>query len=98
MPSATQGGAVRLPIWLSGLLGYLPDNGAGDRDSIRAFADGDCEVARTLKFKDRELDDTVDEFIERLTAPTSLESDAARSCLDLILSRSLSQFTHALPV
>ena len=26
------------------------------RDSIRAFADGDCEHARTLKLKDRELD------------------------------------------
>jgi phosphate transport system protein len=54
------------------------------RDSIRAFADGDCEVARTLKFKDRELDDAIDEVIERLTARTSLESDATRSCLDLI--------------
>ena len=40
------------------------------------------------------MDDTVDEVIERLTAPTSLESDATRSCLDLILSCSLSQF-HA---
>jgi phosphate transport system protein len=54
------------------------------RDSIRAFADGDCEVARTLKLKDRELDDAVDEVIERLTARTSLDSDAAPSCLDLI--------------
>jgi phosphate transport system protein len=54
------------------------------RDSIRAFAGGDCEVARTLKFKDRELDDAVDEVIERLTARVSLDSDAARSCLDLI--------------
>jgi phosphate uptake regulator len=26
------------------------------RDSMRAFADGDCELARTLKLKDRELD------------------------------------------
>jgi phosphate transport system protein len=54
------------------------------RDSIRAFADGDCELARTLKFKDRELDDAIDEVIERLTVRASLESDAARSCLDLI--------------
>ena len=54
------------------------------RDSIRAFADGDCELARTLKFKDRELDDAIDEVIERLSARASLESDAARSCLDLI--------------
>jgi hypothetical protein len=54
------------------------------RDSIRAFADGDCELARTLKFKDRELDDAVDQVIERLSARASFESDAARSCLDLI--------------
>jgi phosphate transport system protein len=54
------------------------------RDSIRAFADGDCELARTLKFKDRELDDAIDEVIERLSARASFESDAARSCLDLI--------------
>jgi phosphate transport system protein len=54
------------------------------RDSIRAFADGDCELARTLKFNDRELDDAMNEAIERLTARASLESDAARSCLDLI--------------
>jgi len=26
------------------------------RDSMRTFADGDCELARTLKLKDRELD------------------------------------------
>src|SRR5208283_2403014 len=38
------------------------------RDSIRAFAEGDCELARTLKFKDRELDDAIDEVIERLSA------------------------------
>ena len=54
------------------------------RDSIRAFAEGDCELARTLKFKDRELDDAIDEVIERLSARASLGSDAARSCLDLI--------------
>jgi phosphate transport system protein len=54
------------------------------RDSIRAFADRDCELARTLKFKDRELDDAIDEVMERLSARASLEGDAARSCLDLI--------------
>jgi phosphate transport system protein len=54
------------------------------RDSIRAFADGDCELARTLKFRDRELDDAIDEVIERLSARASFEADAARSCLDLI--------------
>ena len=54
------------------------------RDSIRAFAEGDCELARTLIFKDRELDDAINEVIERLSARASLGSDAARSCLDLI--------------
>ena len=54
------------------------------RDSIRAFADGDCELARTLKFKDRELDDATAEVIERITARASLEPDAARACLGVI--------------
>ncbi len=54
------------------------------RDSIRAFADGDSELARTLKFKDRELDAMTDEVIERLTSKASLETEAARSYLDLI--------------
>jgi phosphate transport system protein len=54
------------------------------RDSIRAFADGDWELARTLKFKDRELDDAIDEVIERLSAQASVDADATRSCLDLV--------------
>jgi phosphate transport system protein len=54
------------------------------RDRIRAFADGDCELARTLKFKDRELDDATAEVIEGITARVSLEPDAARACLDVI--------------
>src|SRR6201995_2241874 len=37
------------------------------RDSIRAFADGDCEHARTLKLKDRELDALTDNVIDRLS-------------------------------
>jgi phosphate transport system protein len=54
------------------------------RDCIRAFADGDSELARNLKFKDRELDAKTNEVIERLTSKVSLESEAARSYLDLI--------------
>jgi phosphate transport system protein len=54
------------------------------RDSIRAFADSDSELARTLKFKDRELDALTDEVIERLTSKASFESDTVRSYLDLI--------------
>ena len=53
-------------------------------DRNTELADGDCELARTLKFKDRALDDAVDQVIERLSARASFESDAARSCLDLI--------------
>ena len=54
------------------------------RDSIRAFADGDCELARNLKFKDRELDAMTNEVIERLTSRISLGSGATHSYLDLI--------------
>ena len=36
------------------------------RDSMRAFADGDYALARTLKLKDRELDALTDDVIERL--------------------------------
>jgi phosphate transport system protein len=54
------------------------------RDSIRVFADGDCEMARNLKFKDRELDAMTNEVIERLTSRISLGSRSAQSYLDLI--------------
>jgi phosphate transport system protein len=70
------------------------------RDSIRAFADGDYELARTLKFKDRELDAITDEVIERLTSKVSFESDAARSYLDLIfVARALERIgDHAIGI
>lgn len=54
------------------------------RDSIRAFADGDCEHARTLKLKDRELDDLVDEVTETLSERVAHESGFVPSYLDLI--------------
>ncbi len=37
------------------------------RDSIRVFADGDCEHARTLKLKDRELDALTDDVTDTLS-------------------------------
>jgi phosphate transport system protein len=54
------------------------------RDSIWAFADGDCEHARTLKLKDRELDASVDELTETLAERMAHESESVPSYLDLI--------------
>jgi phosphate transport system protein len=70
------------------------------RDSIRAFADGDCELARNLKFKDRELDAMTDEVIEQLTSRASLKSEVAQSYLDLIfVARALERIgDHAIGI
>jgi phosphate transport system protein len=54
------------------------------RDSIRAFADGDYELARTLKFKDRELDALTDDVNERLVERGTLDSELVPSYVDLI--------------
>ena len=54
------------------------------RDSMRAFADGDCEHARTLKLKDRELDALTDDLIDRLSERVAHESGLAPGYLDLI--------------
>ena len=54
------------------------------RDSIRAFAAGDYELARTLKLKDRELDALTDDVIERLVERVAHEAESSRSYLDLI--------------
>jgi phosphate transport system protein len=54
------------------------------RDSIRAFAGGDCEHARTLKLKDRELDALIDEVTERLVERAAQESELVLGYLDLI--------------
>jgi phosphate transport system protein len=54
------------------------------RDSMRAFADGDCELARTLKLKDRELDAVTRELIEKLVARATVDSELVPSYLDLI--------------
>jgi phosphate transport system protein len=54
------------------------------RDSIRAFAGGDCEHARTLKLKDRELDAVIDEVTERLVERAAQESELVLGYLDLI--------------
>jgi phosphate transport system protein len=54
------------------------------RDSIRAFADGDCEYARTLKLKDRELDALTDEVTDRLSEQVAHDSEFVSGYLDLI--------------
>jgi phosphate transport system protein len=54
------------------------------RDSIRAFADGDCEYARTLKLKDRELDALTDDVTDRLSERVARDSEFAPGYLDLI--------------
>ena len=53
-------------------------------DSIRAFADGDYELARTLKLKDRELDALTDDVTARLVERAGDESESLPSYLDLI--------------
>ena len=54
------------------------------RDSMRAYADGDCELARTLKLKDRELDVLTRELSEKLVEHATMDSELVPSYLDLI--------------
>jgi phosphate transport system protein len=54
------------------------------RDSIRAFADGDCEHARTLKLKDRELDALTDKLTDSLSEVVAHDSVWVPGYLDLI--------------
>ena len=55
------------------------------RDSIRTFADGDCELARTLKLKDRELDAVTRDLSEKLVARATVDSELVPNYVDLIL-------------
>jgi phosphate transport system protein len=54
------------------------------RDSVRAFADGDFELARRLKPRDKELDALTKELIEKLLVQAETDSKFVRSCYDLI--------------
>jgi phosphate transport system protein len=54
------------------------------RDSVRAFADGDFEFARTLKTKDKELDALTTELIGKFVVQAETDSNFVRSCFDLI--------------
>jgi phosphate transport system protein len=54
------------------------------RDSIRAFAEADFELAQTLKPKDRVLDAVTTELSEKLVVRATEDSDLVPSYLDLI--------------
>jgi phosphate transport system protein len=54
------------------------------RDSIRAFAEADFELAQTLKPKDRELDAATTGLSEKLVVRSTEDSELVPSYLDLI--------------
>ena len=54
------------------------------RDSMRAYADGDCELARTLKPKDRELDALTLDVTRKLVERATVDSELVPSYLDLV--------------
>jgi phosphate transport system protein len=55
------------------------------RDSMRAFAGADYELARTLQLKDRELDAITRDLSKKLVTRATVDSELMPSCLDLIL-------------
>jgi len=55
------------------------------RDSVRTFADGDCELAQMLKLKDRELDAVTRDVSEKLVARATMDSCQATWTLSLLL-------------
>jgi phosphate transport system protein len=54
------------------------------RDSIRAFAERDCALARTLKSRDKELDAVTTDIGERLVIRATADPENLPSYLDLI--------------
>jgi phosphate transport system protein len=53
-------------------------------DSIKAYADGDIELAQTIKSRDKELDQRNREFAESLTEKMPQNPDSIRGFLELI--------------
>jgi len=53
------------------------------RDSVRAFADGDRELERTARLKDRELDAVTRDISEKLVARGIVDSELVPSYVDL---------------
>jgi phosphate transport system protein len=67
-------------------------NAAGDmfRDATKAYADGDIELARTLRMRDKQLDEMNRNFAETLTELMPGNPDSIRGFLELIfIARSL---------
>ena len=54
------------------------------RDSMRAYADGDCELGRTLKPKDRELDALTHDVTGKLVERATVDSELVPSYVDLV--------------
>jgi phosphate transport system protein len=54
------------------------------RDSIRAFAESDCALARTLKPRDKGLDALTNDISEKLVARATADPENVPSYLDLI--------------
>src|SRR5258707_6266781 len=54
------------------------------RDSIRAFAERDCAIARTLKSRDKALDAVTTDIGERLVVRATADPENLPSYLDLI--------------
>ena len=54
------------------------------RDSMRAFADADYELARTLKLEDRKLDALTNDVNEKLVGRASWDPEMVPSYVDLI--------------
>ena len=54
------------------------------RDGVRAFAESDFELARTLKLRDKELDALTTDLGEKLVTRATAEPEFLPSYLDLI--------------
>ncbi len=54
------------------------------KDAIRAYADADVELARSLKLRDRQLDALNRDFAERITLRMSQDVDNIPAYIDLI--------------
>jgi phosphate transport system protein len=54
------------------------------RDGMRAFAESDCELARTLKLRDKRLDALTNDLGEKLVTRATANAEFVPSYLDLI--------------
>jgi phosphate transport system protein len=54
------------------------------RDAIKAYADGDIELARSLRIRDKELDELNRNFAETLTDLMPSHPDSIRGFMELV--------------